>query len=317
MMAWVRGVGGLLVAVMALAGCDAQPAASDKPSESGKPSASGKASKSAKRDEGSDSAAAGFAAASVAAGESGGVWTGAFRAKRMADDAGKTYLQAAEACRDGGMELCTEIQWSRICESDATLGALASWTASWAGDVVVVRGGGGCDARKTVAASEVDAERAGVCCERAIGITTKNDSAAFVTTAHADQLRFERAINAQDLTALDDIFGRGVFMEGKADKGMTHEAAMKAQKSWFAAHPRQWTLYDTCDAAVADIICPVPAGKSLECPGLVMDCTMINFLGDELTVVKQRVGWWKDEGEPKNHVWDIRHGQRLRKLGKL
>lgn len=308
------------VAVLAgasLAGCNTQSAGGkdgdEQAAKDGKKDGDG----SGKGASASASAARAFDEATVPAGETDGVWTAGYRVRRLAGDTGKSYLEAAELCRGQGMALCSDVQWSRACASDARVGALESWTASWAGDAVVVRGGGGCSARKTAPGGQGQTSRAGLCCERAIGIRSGNKNASFVEAAHADQLRFERALSAQDMTALDDIYGKGLFMEGNPDKGMTHDAALKAQRSWFTAHPKQWTLYDVCDASVANILCPEPAGKSVECPGLVLDCDMVSVLGDQLTVVKQRVGWWKGEEEQKNHVWDIRHGKRSRKLAKL
>ena len=265
-------------------------------------------------------AAAGFGAATIAAGPGpNGVWTAQFGLAASTPDRGRNYGQAMAQCQSAGKALCSETQWLKACQADGAVGNVESWTASWDGESVAVRGGSGCASRKLAPGGQADPARGAACCDRAIGIRG-GTSDTFRSVAAADQLRYERALNAQDLRALDQIYGIALWFDQQAGDSATmdHDGAVKAQASWFKAHPTQWTLYDVCDSSVGDVPSLNPGAHGpMTTQGVVNDCVVVVMLGAELHVVNQRNGWFRNEGETENHLIHILHHGVIRKLAPL
>jgi hypothetical protein len=255
----------------------------------------------------------------VSEGEADGIWTPGYELRRIDSDTGRNYLDAMAHCRFKDLMLCSETQWERACKADAAVGKVASWTATWRGSKAVVRGGGGCGDEKTVDGASTSDDRAGLCCERAIGLVSGNTHPAFRKIAHIDQLAWENAVNSQNGAAIDGLIDQGLEFDGKV---MAHSTAVKAQKSWWKAHPEQWTFFDVCNVTVEKAWNPRPAmGRFFELSqtidALVHDCQTVAVVGDKLTVVKMRFARINTDDGKNNKVVEIKHHDRTRKLAPL
>ena len=262
-------------------------------------------------------AAGGALTVNVAAGAtSGGVWTPAFELRRVASDTNKGYLEAMQHCRDQNLMLCSTTQWERACATNAAVGKITSWTASWAGQSVALRGGDGCAATSVAAGSSKAESRAGLCCQRAIGIRG-NSNASFRTRAHSEQLNWENALNTQDIGAIGKNIDVALEFDGTV---LPRDKAINAQKAWWKAHPKQWTFFDVCDVKIADAWNPRPGMGRFFKPttnALVHDCKTVAALGNKLTVVKMRFGRLNTDDGKTNKVVEIKHHARTRKLAPL
>lgn len=254
----------------------------------------------------------GFEKASVEAGELGDVWTGAFEARRVDGDTGLDYLKAAANCRAQSMNLCTEVQWQRVCEADEGLGKLESWTASWSGDGVVVRGGSGCGKRAVAPGGKTSKDRAGVCCSRAIGLKGSNTDIGFRSIAHTEQLTYEVAHNDKDVGKLAKLWDEELVFDGKP---MANKAAASAQKSFFKGNPDQWMLFDVCEVSIGDMVSG--HGRNNKARGLVHDCSTVSVQGDKVTVLKMFFGRTKLTDQKTNRISEIKNHARTRKLSPL
>src|SRR5512141_1745393 len=109
-----------------------------------------------------------------------GTWTIAFAVEQKAGDLGLDWWGAVAHCTAEHLTLCTETQWLRACKADPDFGKIESWTLTADVPGAVVRGGDdGCKARKFVKTGDKSPTRAGICCERALGITSEDKTDQF------------------------------------------------------------------------------------------------------------------------------------------
>ncbi len=176
----------------------------------------------------------------------GGTWFSRFHvARRKA--AGPGFAEAQTACAHASMSLCSEPQWTRACEIDASVGKAASWTASADASGIVVRGGAGCGARHTAAASSGDGAAATLCCARAIGIDTSNTNPSFVAATAGRLAELERTRNQHDTNALLGLLADTVTVDGHArDKRAFGKLVDDSLRTW----PDQWALIGSCAVSV-------------------------------------------------------------------
>jgi serine/threonine-protein kinase len=127
----------------------------------------------------------------------------------------KDYRGASDACADVGLTLCTEPQWQRACAAFPELARAPSWTASAVPEGAVVRGGASCDDRAGIPPDEPNAERYGLCCERAIAMTTPNLQKAYLSTTAERILALERVLNQRDMAALAALCEPKVLVDGE------------------------------------------------------------------------------------------------------
>ncbi len=133
------------------------------------------------------------------------VWLPQYSFLREDGDQDRSLLDAEAACQAKAMALCTESQWTRACAVNPDLATLSSWTSTLTEKGSVVRGGAAgdgppsCTSRDVVAPDTHDAHRIGVCCSRAVGISSQIESAAFLQTTSRKLLEFENAFNAADV----------------------------------------------------------------------------------------------------------------------
>jgi len=136
---------------------------------------------------------------------SSGAWLDKFSLLRREDTQGLEYSQAFGRCKDTGKTLCTEAQWQRACDTFPEVGEAPSWTESIEDGRVVVRGGGTCKARKLVSETEKDAQRIGLCCDRAIAMNSTSMQKPFLASVASIVLKLETALNQRSIDKFLDL----------------------------------------------------------------------------------------------------------------
>jgi hypothetical protein len=227
----------------------------------------------------------------------GGAWTAAFTIERRTGDEGRDLKSATEFCREQGRSLCTETQWQRACASDGKLGRIETWTVSMVGKQAVVRGGEGCDARALSAPGKTTPQRGAVCCERAVAITTTDDSKAFLGSHAQRLLDYERAARPSAASRLRSLLDDPVVFGGRRRK------PDEAIRSFEKLSPDSWSVLDTCDVRVE----PDESGKRL-----VSDCQVVQFDAGRFSVRTSRIV----HGGPRSKIQLIGKEADMTLLGK-
>jgi serine/threonine protein kinase len=184
----------------------------------------------------------------VAAGtlDEGGVWLEGFRVIRR-PDAAPSLDRAFRACGELGLSLCTESQWQLACSAFNEIAKDRSLTDSLEPGGVVERGGGACDARKLVPASADGVPDLGLCCERSIGMTSKNLQKQFLSsTAHVLK-KLENSLNQHDLSALSELLDDKVRLDG-VERSKASVVTLLGQT--FKATPDLIVTHESCDVSV-------------------------------------------------------------------
>ncbi len=254
---------------------------------------------------GSPAASAGGAAPgaypvrAIAAGaDASGVWTPGYSLRRDEGDGGLAYIPAAQRCVSKGLALCTETQWSRACAVDATLGQVETWTASpSAAEGFVVRGGSTCAGRRVVDATDTSPARAATCCERAVGIKSKNTNVAFLMTSARRMLEYENALRRRDSAALRKLYDDNVQFFARP---MSLDTVIKESEGYFRQFPDQWIIYDVCETSI------LKDGEDK----LVTDCTAVAQRKGELAVVVQQLV----RGGPETRIQKLTEPRTFRKF---
>ncbi|HKO52575.1 MAG TPA: serine/threonine-protein kinase, partial [Polyangiaceae bacterium] len=130
---------------------------------------------------------------------SGGAWLDKFSVLRREDSQGLPFSQAFARCADAGKTLCTDGQWQRACDSFPEVGEAPSWTESIEDGRFVVRGGGSCKSRKLVSEGERDAQRIGLCCDRAIAMSSTSMQKPFLSSTASFVRKVEDALNQRSI----------------------------------------------------------------------------------------------------------------------
>jgi hypothetical protein len=176
-----------------------------------------------------------------------GAWLDKFSVLRR-DDQGLEYMQAFARCADAGKTLCTESQWQRACETFPEVGAAPSWTESVEEGQVVVRGGGLCTPRKLVGQSDRDAQRIGLCCDRAVAMTSTSLQKPFLSSTAAVVLKLETALNQHSTDYFLDLSEDHVLLNAHA----RDRAGLKNVLTQSFASARDLVIInDQCDISVS------------------------------------------------------------------
>ena len=181
----------------------------------------------------------------VAAANSENKWLDAFRIVRR-PEAAANLDTAFRACSELGLSLCTESQWELACSAFPEVGKDRSLTDSQEPGGVVERGGAGCSARQLVG-SNAGGEQLGLCCERSIGMTSKNLQKQFLSSTGGVLKKLENALNQHDLTALTDLLDDKVKLDG-VERSKASVVALLGQT--FKASPDLIVTHETCDVSV-------------------------------------------------------------------
>jgi len=176
-----------------------------------------------------------------------GAWLDKFSVLRRDDNQGLDYNQAFARCADTGKTLCTDAQWQRACDTFPEVGEAPSWTESIEDGHVVVRGGS-CQARKLVSESDRDAQRIGLCCDRAIAMTSSSMQKPFLSSTASIVLKLERALNQRSIDGFLDLAEDHVTLnERPRDK-----AGLKSLLTQSFASARDLVIVnDHCDISVS------------------------------------------------------------------
>ncbi len=178
--------------------------------------------------------------------EPSGLWLEGFRVVRR-PDAAPSLDHAFRACSEIGLGLCTESQWQLACSAFGEIAKDRSLTDSLEPDGVVERGGAGCDARKLVPAGGETGRDLGLCCERSIGMTSKNLQKQFLSSTGGVLKKLENALNQHDAAALTDLLDDKVKLDG-VERSKASVVALFAQT--FKAAPDLVVTHESCDVAV-------------------------------------------------------------------
>jgi serine/threonine protein kinase len=212
---------------------------------------------------------------------SSGAWLPAFSLRHEPGDEGLAWLAAAERCRDAGLALCTETQWTRACEIDPGVASIATWTASADGDRgFVARGGAACDDRRTAPAAEANRARAGVCCSRAVALRPRGEDQIDLAAPGKRLLAFEEA-SRQGGQVLGAQLADSLRFFTAAQK--TRREVVSTSAATLGRAPDFWMLFDTCeigfDAAV-----------------WTADCRKLVRQGGKIAYVLTRLEWSEPAG---------------------
>jgi len=152
----------------------------------------------------------------VPAGAHGEFMLGAFRVLARDGSFGEDYKGAAAMCADVGLTVCTELQWERACTAFPELAGAASWTNNvTAENVAVVRGGKTCGDTANAPIGERQPDRYGLCCERAIAMTTGNLQKAYLQTTADRILSLERVLNQRDANGFQALTEPTILVDGE------------------------------------------------------------------------------------------------------
>jgi hypothetical protein len=219
-----------------------------------------------------------------------GTWTIAFAVQRKAGDEGLDWWEAVAHCQAEHLTLCSETQWQRACQADSQLGQLESWTLTADVPGSAVRGGAdGCKARKFVKTKDKSPTRIGLCCERALAITSEDKSDEFRELATKKVLEYETALREKKADALGALFADNVTYLGK---DLARAALVKQHLEEAASTPDSLTYFDHCDVKYAEAgskdlyaDCGVVSGAQGKVRGLVeriafLNSTRIFYVGD-------------------------------------
>jgi hypothetical protein len=151
----------------------------------------------------------------VPAGAHGEFVFGAFRVLARDGSFGEDYAGATALCADVGLALCTELQWERACAAFPELAGVASWTTSSTPEGASVRGGKTCGDKLSARLDERQPSRYGLCCERAIAMTTDNLQKAYLQTTAERILALERVINQRDASGFEALSEPKILVDGQ------------------------------------------------------------------------------------------------------
>ena len=177
-----------------------------------------------------------------------GAWLDKFSVLRREDSQGLPFNDAFTRCADAGKTLCTDNQWQRACDSFPEVGEAPSWTESIESGQIVVRGGGSCKARKLVSQAETDAQRIGLCCDRAIAMDSSSMQKAFLSSTAGIVLKLETALNQRSIDKFLDLSEDHLTL----NEHVREKAALKNLLTQSFASARDLVIVnDRCDISVS------------------------------------------------------------------
>jgi hypothetical protein len=175
-----------------------------------------------------------------------GPWLDGFRIVRR-PEAAPSLDRAFRACSEIGLSLCTEAQWQLACSSFGEIAKDRALTDSLEPGGVVERGGGNCAAKKLVPTSADGSQDLGMCCERSIGMSSKNLQKQFLSSTASVIKKLENALNQHDISALTDLFEDKLKLDG-TERSKASVLALLAQN--FKATPDLIVTHESCDVSV-------------------------------------------------------------------
>jgi eukaryotic-like serine/threonine-protein kinase len=205
-------------------------------------------------------------------GKSSASFFSAFDVARETGDENATLLEAQRACERKQLSLCTEGQWLRACELHPEIGTRASWTLTTDPSGMIVRGGQGCSTKELVAPDARSPEIVGVCCSRAVGMTSSgNTSAPFLKSTGNQILQVERVLNASNGPEFARLSASEVNFFGKR----TSRDALVEVINWYGKKSSNYFERCSVDLRASG----VERGWLAECTGMqVGGSNMVSFV---------------------------------------
>ncbi len=192
-------------------------------------------------------ALAGVPTRDVSAGPVGRGYIGGYRLLAREATAGLDFYGAVKQCADVGLSLCSDSQWIHACAAFPELSAVPSWTSTLKGESVILRGGPDCASEGKAAPVERALSRSGICCERAIAMTTDNLQKPYLVTTAERVLAIERALNQRNVHALLELADTTVVVDEQPKTQAELRTLIEAD---FRAAPELIVLNDVCDVSV-------------------------------------------------------------------
>ncbi|HEY6081433.1 MAG TPA: protein kinase [Polyangiaceae bacterium] len=177
--------------------------------------------------------------------ESKGIWLDGFRIVRR-PEAAAGQDAAFRACGEIGLGLCTESQWELACSAFPEIGKDRSLTDSVEASAVVERGGAGCASRQLLPSAS-GGEQLGLCCERSIGMASKNLQKQFLSSTGSVLKKLESALNQHDAAALVELLDDKVKLDG-VERSKAQVVGLLAQT--FKASPDLVVTHERCEVTV-------------------------------------------------------------------
>jgi len=208
----------------------------------------------------------------------GNTWLPEFTVARSASDESASLLEAYSGCRARSLSLCTEAQWLQACSAEPRLGGLQTWTLTPSAEQgLVVRGGEqGCASRSVARGGERSARRAGLCCSRAVAISSPSRSRRFLAAASTTLLKLESVLSSSNGAVLASMAEDSVQYFHRP----TTRAALPALLQQDAReHPDRWVLLDVCEATASE-------GQGNR--AWAAECRVLSQQGAELSYVLNR-----------------------------
>jgi hypothetical protein len=247
--------------------------------------ASGAASSSA-ADSGSPGAPGDVGARKIPAGPApNGTWTIEFGLERVNGDENLDWAGAIAHCQEKGKQLCLETQWQRACSLDPKIGTLESWTLTADYPGSAVRGGAeGCKTRAFRKVAEKNPTRIGLCCDRAVAITSTDIPVELRAAASKRILDVEAALG--DLSPggrASKLLFDEVSLDGTDYK---RDLALLKLLDERKADPKRLQFYDLCSIKLSEDPTPM----------LLADCGVIQQNLGKTRGFPQRIAFQSETG---------------------
>lgn len=213
---------------------------------------------------------------------------------------GKTFEEAAKACDQQGLALCTDAQWRSACAQREGISVLSTWTASFNKDLKKLQTRGGaktCDAGGTASATDKDPKRGAVCCTRNVAMTGEQREMQGLFAMPV--LAYEQAADHANKTGLLSTLAPRLTKFYKLDKP-DRNAAIKFLMEDAAKHPGRWSAFQTCELKAAK--------RRMY---YLLDCTKDVFQDAQGMAVKTEYGIME------SHIESLQDKKVLRKMGPI
>lgn len=139
-------------------------------------------------------------------------------------------MAARDACVAEGLSLCSREQLDRVCAQDPTVGALETWTTSFAGNGQLwTRGGSSCAQHSAADPTDAKASRGGLCCDRkpAIEIASQRKGDALQKAINVYMLMVQEAMNSRDPEKVLPLVASDFLLYSQKQR-MNHQTGAKA-----------------------------------------------------------------------------------------
>lgn len=172
------------------------------------------------------------------------MWLPEFSIAREEGDQDATFSAAEGACERRSFAVCTDSQWARACEAHPEIASMPSWTATADPEGLLVRGGSSCTDRAVTKADSHDPGRIGLCCSRAVGVSSATRDAAFLSVTSGKLLEYETAFDTANAARAAALMSDPIMYYGRE----MSRAEAGDVVAWSAK--KQRLLHDRCEVSL-------------------------------------------------------------------